>query len=74
MSTLCKQHIKYPYNKKKEKFRVPKTVGSPFMYVNIYLFKNKVHPLKKYHSVRKNKALILSNPCLELSDMLITSE
>lgn len=41
---------------------LPSTVGFPLRYVKIYLFKNKVHPLKIYHSKRNTSARILNNP------------
>jgi len=40
------------------------------MYDKMYLFRNKVHPLKKYQRTKKNMARTLKSPSFELMDIL----
>lgn len=56
--------------KKHIQFNLPNNVGSLFNVARIYLFKNKVHALKKYHRMRKVKARELNSPSFSLSTTL----
>lgn len=48
---------------------IPRTVGFPFKYVNMYLFRNRVQPLKKYHKIRNVIARKLVSPFLLFSTL-----